>query len=63
MKCSVEMHLGAMIYIPSFIKIGPGIQTLIGGNTYRKTHRQQGDLINLHVFFQNKGSRLKIKII
>jgi hypothetical protein len=34
----------AMIYIPSFIKIGSGIQ--------------QGDLISLLLFFQNEGSRL-----
>jgi hypothetical protein len=31
MKHSVEMGSGAMTFIPSFIKIGPGIQTLIGG--------------------------------
>jgi hypothetical protein len=28
MKCAVEMGSGAMIYIPSFIKIGSGIQKL-----------------------------------
>jgi hypothetical protein len=28
---TVEMGSGAVIYIPSFIKIGPGIQKLIGG--------------------------------
>jgi hypothetical protein len=27
----VQMGSGAMIYIPSFIKIGSGIQKLIGG--------------------------------
>jgi hypothetical protein len=32
MKYSVEMGSGAMIYIPSFIKIGSGIQKLIGGS-------------------------------
>jgi hypothetical protein len=31
MKCVVEMGSGAMIYIPSFIKTGSGIQKLIGG--------------------------------
>jgi hypothetical protein len=37
MKYTVEMGLGAMIYIPSFIKIGSGIQNLIwGGYTDRK---------------------------
>jgi hypothetical protein len=31
MKYDVEMCSGAMIYIPSFIKIGSAIQKLIGG--------------------------------
>jgi hypothetical protein len=30
MKYAVEMGSGAMIYIPSFIKIGSGVQKLIG---------------------------------
>jgi hypothetical protein len=51
------MGSGAMIYVPSFIKIGSGIQKLIVGDS--QTHRQHGDLICLPVFFQNKKSRLK----
>jgi hypothetical protein len=47
-----------MIYIPSFINIGSGIQKLVKG--IPQTHRQHGDLIRLFLFFQNKGSRLKI---
>jgi hypothetical protein len=31
MKYAIEMGSGAMIYIPSFVKIGSGIQMLIGG--------------------------------
>jgi hypothetical protein len=31
MKYAVEMGSGAMIYIPSFIKIDSGIQRLVGG--------------------------------
>jgi hypothetical protein len=31
MKYAVEMGPSAMIYIPSFIQIGLGIQKLIGG--------------------------------
>jgi hypothetical protein len=31
MKYAVEMGSGIMVYIPSFIKIGSGIQKLIGG--------------------------------
>jgi hypothetical protein len=33
MKCAVEMGSVAMMYIRSFIKIGSGIQKLIGGET------------------------------
>jgi hypothetical protein len=39
---AVEVGSGAMIYIPSFIKIGSGAQILIGG-----IHRQDGDRVNL----------------
>jgi hypothetical protein len=42
MKYAVEMGSGAMIYIPSFIKIGSGIPKFIVG-----THRQHCDLISL----------------
>jgi hypothetical protein len=33
MKYAYEMGSGAMIYIPDFIKIGTGIQKLMGGYT------------------------------
>jgi hypothetical protein len=36
MQCAVEMGSGVMIYIPSFITTGSGIQTLIWGYTYRQ---------------------------
>jgi hypothetical protein len=39
MKYAIEMGSGAMIYIPSFIKIGVGIQKL------------HGDLVSLFLFF------------
>jgi hypothetical protein len=42
-----EMGSGAVIYIPSFIKIGSGIQKLMGGRD-----RQQRDLISLLYFFK-----------
>jgi hypothetical protein len=51
------MGSGAMIYVPSFIKIGSGVQKLIGGDTQTHTHRKQRDLISL-LSFQNKESRL-----
>jgi hypothetical protein len=52
MNYAVEMGSGAMIYeyIPSFIKIGSGIQKLLGG-IHKQTHRQQGDLISPLLFF------------
>jgi hypothetical protein len=40
MKCGVEMGSGAMIYVPSFIRIGSGIQTLIKG-IHRHTDRKK----------------------
>jgi hypothetical protein len=41
-KYAVEMGSRAMIYIPSFVKIGSGIQKLMGGGD-SQTHRQHGD--------------------
>jgi hypothetical protein len=57
MKCDVEMCLDSMIYIPSFIMIGSGIQKLIKGDS--QTQRQHGDCVSLLLFFQNEESRLK----
>jgi hypothetical protein len=51
------MSSGALINVPSFIKIGSGIQKLIRGDN---RHRQQRDLISLLYFFQNKESGLII---
>jgi hypothetical protein len=49
MKYTVEMGSGAIIYIPSFIKIGLGIQKLIRG--LHNHHRQHFDLISLLLIF------------
>jgi hypothetical protein len=57
MKYTVEMGSGAMIYMPSFIKIGSAIQKLIGGGNIQ-TQRQHGDHISLILFFISKDSRL-----
>jgi hypothetical protein len=38
MKYAVEMGTGVMIYIPSFMKIGSGIQKLKRWDTHRDTH-------------------------
>jgi hypothetical protein len=40
MKYAAEMGSGAVTYTPSFIKIGSGIQKLIGG-IYRHTDRKE----------------------
>jgi hypothetical protein len=45
------MGSGAMIYVSRFIKIGSGIQRLIGEDTQTYTHGQQCDLISLLNFF------------
>jgi hypothetical protein len=37
MEYAVEMGSGAVIYIPSFIKTGSGIQKLMGGRINRHT--------------------------
>jgi hypothetical protein len=46
MNYAVEMGSGAMtyVYVPSFIKIGSGIQKLMGET---QTHRQDADGISL----------------
>jgi hypothetical protein len=51
------MGSSAVIYEPSFIKIGSGIQHLIRGDTH--THEQQRVLISL-LHFLNKESKLKM---
>jgi hypothetical protein len=55
MEETIEMGSGAMIYIPSFIRIQ---KLMDGGDT--KTHWQAGDSISLHLLFQNKESRLNM---
>jgi hypothetical protein len=49
------MGSGAVIYVPSFIKIGSGVQKLMegwGGYTDTHTHTEQRDLIRLLYFFK-----------
>jgi hypothetical protein len=48
------------MYISSFVKIGLGVEKLLGVYTCRHTHRQHCDLIILLLFFQSKESKLKI---
>jgi hypothetical protein len=47
MKYADDMGSSSMTYIPSFIRIGSGIQKLIGGGEDSETHRQHGDRISL----------------
>jgi hypothetical protein len=64
MKYAIEMGSGAIIYIPSFIEIGSAIQKLSGGGGGNsQTHRQHDNRISILIFFQNKESRLKIRIL
>jgi hypothetical protein len=39
MKYAVEMGLGAMTYVPNFMNIGSGIQTLLVG-LHRQRHAE-----------------------
>jgi hypothetical protein len=47
-----------IIYMPSIIMFGAGIQKLMG-RIHIQTHGQQIDLISLLLFFQNKESMQK----
>jgi hypothetical protein len=58
MKHAFEMSSGIMIYIPSFIKTGSGIQTLIGA-CKQTTHY---DLISQRLLFRSKESMLKREV-
>jgi hypothetical protein len=57
MKYAVEIGSAAMKYIPSFIKIGSGIQTLMDCG-----YTDTDDHISLLLFSENKKSKLKINI-
>jgi hypothetical protein len=46
MEYDVEIGFGATIYIPSFIKIGSGIEEVITGDT--QTHRQEGKRVSIY---------------
>jgi hypothetical protein len=50
MNYAVQMSLGTMVCIPSFIKIGSDIQKLIGG-----IHRQTDSMEITCAFFRKVG--------
>jgi hypothetical protein len=58
MKYAVKISSGAMIYIPSCIKIGSGIQKLMRGFTDRDRQTAWRSHKPTLIFFQNKESRL-----
>jgi hypothetical protein len=66
MNYAVEMGSGTIIYIPSFINIGSGIQKFICGDTHMhvcphaSAHTGTWPLKPIF-FFQNKESRLRMK--
>jgi hypothetical protein len=51
MKHAVETGAGVMICIPSFIKIGSGIQKLMGGGGHRHTNTQTARLSHTPFLF------------
>jgi hypothetical protein len=53
MKYAVEMGSGTMIYISNFIRIGSGIQKLVGG-IYRHTGSMVISLANFYFFILRK---------
>jgi hypothetical protein len=57
MNYAVETGSGAMIYIPSLIKIGSGIQKLIRG-IHTETALRSHKPTFIFYFLQNKESRL-----
>jgi hypothetical protein len=59
MNCAVEVGPGGMIYVPSLIKSGLGVQKLMGGLSIQ-TQRQQGDRISLVLFLKLRKVDQKI---
>jgi hypothetical protein len=54
MMYTIKMASGGMIYVPSVMKIGAGVQKLLGGYTHSKVILDKSTFI-----FLNKESRLK----
>jgi hypothetical protein len=54
-------EVGAVTYVPSFIKTGSFIKKFFGGG-YLQTHKQHGDLISLLSFIPNKEIMLNMTI-
>jgi hypothetical protein len=48
-NCTVEMGSGAVKYLPSFIKIGAGIQKLMGVGGHR--HTDSKVILKAYIYF------------
>jgi hypothetical protein len=57
-----DMGSGAMIYIPSFIRIRSGLQKLIaGGGSHKHTHTARRAHKLTFIFFSKQGEKDKYK--
>jgi hypothetical protein len=62
MKNAVQLSSGVMMYIPSFIKIGSGIQTLIEGRAiHRHAGRRQHEILT--VVIRDKTNFLAFMVV
>jgi hypothetical protein len=60
MKDAAETASSGTIYIPSFMMIGSGVQTLLGGiHIQTHTHKRQSYFISLLLLFRNNERKLK----
>jgi hypothetical protein len=50
-KYTIQRSSGAMIYTPSFIKLGSDIQKFMEGHTHTHTHTQHGSMVISYVYF------------
>jgi hypothetical protein len=47
MKYTIDMESGGIMYVPSFIKIGSGVQEFLGGDTHTHTHTKQRYFVSI----------------
>jgi hypothetical protein len=57
MKYAIHMGSGAMMYIPSFIKIGSGLQKIIGGEDMQTQGHTDSMVISYAYFYFSKYGR------
>jgi hypothetical protein len=54
------MGSGGIMYIPSFIKFGSGIERLLEGDTHADTDRDSKVISYTNIYFLKKKIRLKL---